>query len=551
LTLIEKDDCWEDHYGLTLALHNATAEVAYASGKSELVDEMVDAVMKNGRSFDDQIQAISTRLYMLGTADRPKEATDLCLEVLEQLGERFPKNPTLWHVAIDILRTQRLLSGKTDAAFLRYRMATDTQKLAAMQIMVVGFNAVFFSKPMLSPLFCTRMVRISLKYGFSATTCVAFAYYGLILCDNGYDVAGGTRFGNLSLKLLDRFQAKEWIPRVYGAVYGFIHSWTKPCESALEPLRRGYRIGLETGDIEFAILDALLDMFYQFAIGTPLADLDRERSRFHEEMKRRHQTVSEQLDGSLAWTIRHLMGTETASSYSHVEEVMQETREGVPELPVDNWARKLQALICFLLCDYEGAVAQLAASGQPMAMESIDMTSYSLCDSLAKVAHFKESGRRNRRLVAQARRYGKVLNRIARTAKDFCLGKHALLQAELASLSPRKKEAATRNFLFAISYAEARNNRFDAAIAHETYGRYLEMCGDLSLSLEHLRRAYSFYHDWNVYRKSEALQAEIDRKSAESVPLEMPSYGSERRPATPWFIHESSMNLSVQGRKRS
>lgn len=64
------------------------------------------------------------------------------------------------------------------------------------------------------------------------------------------DVHKGYAYGQLALALLDKFQAKVWIPRVYAAVYGCVHTWTRPLEETLEPLQHAYHVGLETGDIE-------------------------------------------------------------------------------------------------------------------------------------------------------------------------------------------------------------------------------------------------------------------------------------------------------------
>jgi predicted ATPase len=252
---------WREDYDLTLAIYNAAAEVAYAKGDFELAEQMVAEVMKGGRTFDDKLQANTTKLYALGSMNRSSEAIALGLELLKELGESFPTKPNKWHFQYSILTTRWLLKGKSDETLLRSPSMSDCRTVSAMQILNIMFTAALFDKPMLAPLLAMRMVQLSLKHGFCAASCLAFSTYGMLLVSNGVNVDQGTRMGDLGMKLLDRFQAKEWIPRVYAAVYGFIHGWTRPNQLAFEPLLRGYRVALETGDIEVSLLMVPLTCF--------------------------------------------------------------------------------------------------------------------------------------------------------------------------------------------------------------------------------------------------------------------------------------------------
>jgi predicted ATPase len=132
-----------------------------------------------------------------------------------------------------------------------------------MQIMNIVFTGAFFHKPMLAPLLAMRMVQLSLEHGLCAVSSVAFSVYGMLLVSKKWNVHEGTRMGDLSFKILDRFQAKAWIPRVHAAFYGFIHGWTRPHQLVFEPLLRGYRVGLETGDIEVRRLSCLFSCCYK------------------------------------------------------------------------------------------------------------------------------------------------------------------------------------------------------------------------------------------------------------------------------------------------
>jgi predicted ATPase len=72
-----------------------------------------------------------------------------------------------------------------------------------------------------------------------------------MLLSNAFgDVEGGSRYCDLSLKLMDLFKAREWLPRVYAACYGFCYVYDRPFADIMDPLLTAYRSGLGTGDFE-------------------------------------------------------------------------------------------------------------------------------------------------------------------------------------------------------------------------------------------------------------------------------------------------------------
>ena len=146
-----------------------------------------------------------------------------------------------------------MLRRKTDESLSRLPPMTNPSKVAAMQILNVILLNCHTARPDLLPLINLRLVQLTLKYGLSALSSVAFSSYGMILCGVMNDFEGGYRYGQLSLSLLEKDNAREWIPRVYAYYYGTIQHWKRPLSLSLKPLYQSHQIALETGDIEFAV----------------------------------------------------------------------------------------------------------------------------------------------------------------------------------------------------------------------------------------------------------------------------------------------------------
>jgi predicted ATPase len=66
------------------------------------------------------------------------------------------------------------------------------------------------------------------------------------------EIEAGYRFGQLALTLQDQLKAKEFTTRTALIVHAIVRPWKDHLRDVLQPLRETYRIGWETGDVEFA-----------------------------------------------------------------------------------------------------------------------------------------------------------------------------------------------------------------------------------------------------------------------------------------------------------
>lgn len=239
-------------------------------------------------------------------------------------------------------------------------------------------------------------------------------------------------------------------------------------------------------------------LFYSFESGKPLKQLKEESQRFitRSEYKYKNSTILKMISPMLSM-VRVLIGD--TSEW-----------ENVPHHNKLNWAEADQITLAVIFCDYKDAV-RLGRAFREFPYEGYDLALLYLLVGIANVALFKATGMRKQRLRIAARRCLKKIDRVCPVATDDCLGKLTLLQAEVSSLSSRRHVKTVRKYRIAITLANSSNNLLERSLAHERYGRYLGERGDVSSSLSQLRLACSSYHEWNAYRKVEALQEEINK----------------------------------------
>ena len=172
---------WQNEYDLCLQLHNTSAEVAYCTGKQDVVQEVVGEVLRNTRCFDDSLGVRATKVYSLGSTGKTKEAIELGLETLRELGVNIPISPS----SFDMQRSNwmsRRVRRASDADILCLPFMNDKHKIAAMQFMnLLMFNAWKFN-PKLMSLIIQKMVLLTMDGGLTSASAPAFGWYGALLC---------------------------------------------------------------------------------------------------------------------------------------------------------------------------------------------------------------------------------------------------------------------------------------------------------------------------------------------------------------------------------
>ena len=239
-------------------------------------------------------------------------------------------------------------------------------------------------------------------------------------------------------------------------------------------------------------------LYYSFESGKPLKQLEEESQRYitGAAYKYKNSTILKMISPMLSM-VRVLIGD--TSEW-----------ENGPHHNKLNWAEANQITLSVIFCDYKKAV-RLGRVFREFPYEGYDLALLYVLVGIANVALFKATGMRKARLRIAARRCLKKIDRVCPVATDDCLCKLTLLQAEVSSLSSHRHDKTVRKYRIAITLANSSENLFERALAHERYGRYLGERGEVSSSLSQLRLASSSYHEWNAYRKHEALQEEITK----------------------------------------
>lgn len=504
--------CWRDEYELSLTVYNMAAEVAYTVGAHGKVHERADVVLSNARVIDHKLHAYCTKINSLTATANIQGAIRLGLDVLERIGEPVRDNPSSRHVALEYARIKRFMKSTTIEKLRRLPTMTDHRKAAALQIINLIAMPCIFGNPLLMPLLTFKAVRITVANGLCAISSVAFGLYGMVLAGYARKLDDANNLAHLSLELLERFDAKQWIPRVHLVVYGAIFPWSRDMNSCIEPLQKGYDVGMETGDLEFALLNGVMKCTYSFCLGSPLPLVKIEMEKFTAAMMKSNQETLLIVHHALFYMIEALMASDSLAVFNGLVQnegsILNEPKAS--DFIYQVWFVFKRMVLSYIAGDYATANAEARKiSFDKVPVAGIDLSLLFMFDALSRMAYCKQTGKKKRKTLAVARDRLAKLKSYATSNPRFCCGMRTFVEAELAVLQGKRDNAKVKYFACIAMFGREKMLP-QLGMACERAGKFMIECGMLTDAIDYLRESHRAFEEWGAKGKCDALKVEID-----------------------------------------
>ena len=264
------NNAWEDNYSLTLEMNIETAEASHLTGNFEKTDEFAAGITNHAKNLLDKIRINEIVIQSFMSRDRLGESISIAIEILRQLGVHINPEPSKISVLINILYLRMILFSKKIEDLKNLPVMTDTHKLAAMRILMNVASSAYYTNILLSITMAFKMIHLSVMYGNSPFSSFAYGLYGIILQSIVGKIMPGYEYGEFSIEILNKFNAKEYQARINFIFNVFIRHWKDKLSDTIEPFRESFQRGLETGDYEFGCLCSAYAGIHSFHSGTKL-----------------------------------------------------------------------------------------------------------------------------------------------------------------------------------------------------------------------------------------------------------------------------------------
>ena len=317
------------------------------------------------------------------------------------------------------------------------------------------------------------------------------------------------RLGMLGFSLLRKFNARPWLARISDVYFDLVFGWVRPYGDCRVPLMDAYNAGLQSGDTEFALSCALSPIFMEFGI-CPLPQQEHELGILRERV----DLYGLKNLASLIIPISQLIKDLSRHYGGDINEVKRMIVDDEQIYLVETnhllvrWRYAHRAFKFYLFGFYEDAMTNARRC------DSLAVAFYGPCRGatvavICGLVDVANARAKNCKQAWHAKKHSKLLLRWATDGepRNF-IGKHFLLEAELAALAG-KKAISYRHYISAIG--ACREGKFLAftAIASERAARSLLEWGQNDLAGQYFREAIVLYSEWGATMKVQHLQLEI------------------------------------------
>ncbi len=505
-------DSWQEQYTLTLALHNLAAEAAYLCSQFEQVEQLITAILQQANQLLDKVTAYEIQLLAYLAQGRPQDGVYTAIDVLGQFGIRLPKNPTQPQVLLGLAKTKLILGNKKPEQLVNLPNMTDPNKLAAMRILSSAASAAYLCAPKLMPLLVFERVNLSVRYGNTALSAFGYAWYGLILCGILVDIEGGYQFGQLSLQLLERFNATDLKAKVLFMTYTFISHWRDRITDTMPALLTAYQSGLETGDVEYAAWAALVHSYNRYWTGDNLTEAEAGIRSFVTAI-----APFNQKNGSLYIQIYHQATLNLLGNSSDPSCLSGESYRVAEDIPAQVAANDRTGLFFSYVCqqhlDYlfghYATSVEKSNAAKPYfenCVSSLPTVLHFFYDSLAQLAIYATATPSQRQQILKCINANqKKLNKWGHYAPMNYQHKFLLVEAERYRVLGKRLDAI-ENYDRAISLAKENQFLNEEALANELAAKFYLDWDKEKVAQAYMQEAYYCYARWGAKAKIDDLE---------------------------------------------
>jgi diguanylate cyclase (GGDEF)-like protein/PAS domain S-box-containing protein len=508
-------DAWQAQYRDTVELTLALSECEYLVGNLERAEQLAETVLANSQSRSDSARVYSLRMSLYQTAARFEDAISCMVEGARLFDLSFPPAGAELEAATDaeVRAISDSLRGRRIADIGAAAPLADSDMGEAITLLVEALPVAYMIRPDYFALIVAKAVRLSLRYGHTEDSCMAYNCYGMVLLRNG-EIGSAVEMSEMALRLNEKLGGRRRKGRLLATHLAAFSPLTTRFSGVMPLLDQAFAASIEIGDLVFANYITMGYFWLMLAQGAPLDAVSNSVRRqvaftceSHNDPVYRTLQCQQQFVASMQGRTR---------GRGSLDDDGFDGQGSVAALEAAGFGFGVQTFYiikqvsAFIYEDYAGALA----AAQNASVTAQDAGSLIAIDS---VHHFylaltlaalypQASGEQQRRFAGML---AEQLERHAYWADAFPCNfgdRHALLAAESARIEGRENEAAQ---WYERAIRCARDNGFiqNEAIGYELAARFYRARGFDMIADSYLRAARTAYSHWGATGKVEQLDA--------------------------------------------
>lgn len=506
-------DPWQRQYELSLALHIAATEAAHLNADFEAMESFAGVVLDSARTQLDRIKVYQIQLQDLGARSQFLQAISLGAKALSELGIEFSSEPDEILTSTALQKVSRQLEGQKIEELAERPVMSDPQTIGAMQLLAELFTPVFLGQPTLLPLLMATMVSLSLEFGNTPASTIGYAGHGMVLSAFLGEVDRGYAFGQVALRLLERFDAREFKSLTLLMFGCFLQHRRESLRAIVPTVKAGYFAGMETGNFLYAGYNSHNYFRGNLLAGVPLGDWNSELENYCVALAAAKQDsvlaylkMIQQLVQNLRETAEQpdrLSGT----AYDETAMFAKYRRDG--EFVAIAIAHVYKLLSAYLFGNYTNALNYIAEVERHLAIlvGIVDRPLFHFYAALTDLATCPDESESERdETLKRAEAHRQSLTEWAQDAPMNYRHKVDLIEAEKCRVCGQNYVAGDR-YDHAIAGAKESGFIQEEALANELAARFYLRWGKEKVAAGYMQEAYYCYAKWGAAGKVADLES--------------------------------------------
>lgn len=495
---------WIQSYELTFNLHVEAIESEYLTANFTRSQQLTEVALEHTTKLLDRVKVSELKMQIFIAQLEIIKAIEIGLELLKNLGVSLEEIPKENSLVVELPPLNQLD---------KIPVLTDAYQLSALRILTTLCAPVFFAKPQMLPQLMLTMVNLCIEQGHSPLAAFAYAFYGLFLSGLG-KLDTGYHSGQIALKLLEQFDAKQLTAKVYNLFNAHNRPWKEHAKNSLDPFLEGVQAGLETGDVEWACYCAGNYCGYSFLTEDSLNFIVEQQAKYIALVKKGQIKTAIYYGSTWRQLALNLRG-EAADSTRLIGESFNESQM-LPRLKKSKSGTVLfmvylaKTILLYQFKEYSEAVnmAYLASEQVGSALGYLQVAVLNFYDSLARLAMALPANANDREeYLKQVDTNQEKMKIWAVHAPMNFQHKYDLVEAERARVQGQTMQASE---LYDRAIAGAKEFRYlqDEAIANELAAEFYFSIGKNIIAQAYLTEAYYTYIRWGANAKVKHLESQ-------------------------------------------
>ncbi len=499
---------WEGDHSTMLDLCSYGANAYLATGEFARMNELIEEVLSKDIDAKEKFRVSDIKVRSLFSAGKYNESIDVALDFRRQLGlPTLKKRPASKFTIIrEYIRVKRLLKNKT-AEDIADLSSLDDERYGMGQIMNLRITACCYQvEPTTFPLIIFQLVTASLKYGLDSSSSPGFASLAMMLCGPFGKPREGLEMVKAAELILEQPGMRRNAVHTLFVTQSFCYHWTSPLQDTIDPLLKGYQIGLETGENEGASFCLFGRSYHLYYIGRPLESIQKELEATISVLTQLNIDDAKLKIIILLMTVKKLRGIDVEAGDKLLESTLASTAS-IDNTSLSAHVNVMKLEACVFFQEWREAIDLVRKAGNVRLLLTctFSLVRYTFLEALTylKAAQLA-SGWMKRQMKKSAHKSIQILRGWAKNGNVNVVHYLYVLEAELAVLNGKNKKAKER-FNDAI-VASSRNGFVqDRALAHELASAYFKAQGEDYWADYHIGCSRACYQEWGCSEKVKEL----------------------------------------------